>query len=82
MFNKVNENRADIQEKTSSRIHDGPAIVWPSVTNDKFKKFIPHLGPTVWNGLPSRLRNIIDKNDFKNQIKKHYENKFQNLAQQ
>ena len=78
MFNKLSKNEVNVQKKTSARIHDGPALEWPEVTNDKFKRYIPHLGPTVWNRLPSDLRNIQDKDSFKTMIRKHYESLFEN----
>ena len=79
MFNKLSKNEVEIQKRTKSRIHDGPALVWPEVTNDKFKRYIPHLGPTIWNKLPSDLRNIQDKDSFKCMVKKHFESLFKNL---
>ena len=78
MFNKLSKNEVNVQKKTSARIHDGPALEWPEVTNDKFKRYIPHLGPTVWNRLPSEIRNIQDKDSFKTMIRKHYESLFEN----
>ena len=76
MFNKLEKNVVSIQEKTIYRIHDRPALVWPEVSNDKLKKHIPHLGPTIWNRLPPDIRNIGDRDTFKTRIKGYYEKKF------
>ena len=77
MFNKIQKGEVDILEPAANtRIHDGRVVPWPDVSNDRFLKFIPHLGATIWNKLPSELRNIDDKGIFKSKIKLHYEKLF------
>ena len=76
VFNKINKGKIEIQDNTlNTRIHDGRTLAWPDVSNDRFKLFIPHLGPTVWNRLPSDLRNVNDVQVFKNSIKTHFKDK-------
>ena len=69
MLNKILKNQVELQRKTSARIHDGPVIEWPDLSNFKFKNYIAYLGPTIWNRLPSNLRNIEDRDKFKTEIK-------------
>ena len=76
IFNKIAKNKLEVQNPTvNTRIHDGRVLPWPDVSNDKFKLFIPHLGPTIWNKLSSDLRNIDNILEFKNSIKKFYKEK-------
>ena len=73
MLNKILKERVVLEENVANtRLHDGPVVKWPDVSNDKFKKFIPHLGPTIFNKLPPELRNIQDVSEFKSKIKTHY----------
>ena len=75
MLNKILKNKVTFVEATvNTRLHDGRVIRWPDVSNDKFKKFLPHLGPTLFNKLPSELRNIDNTVEFKNKVKTHYKN--------
>ena len=56
MLNKILKNKVTFVETTAkTRLHDGRVINWPDVSNDKLKKFLPHLGPTLFNKLPSDL---------------------------
>ena len=73
MLNKILKERVILEENVANtRLHDGPVVKWPDVSNDKFKKFIPHLGPTIFNKLPPEIRNIQDVSEFKCKIKTHY----------
>ena len=79
MFNKLMKNQVELQRKTSARIHDGPVIEWPVLSNFKFRNYTAYLGPTIWNRLPSNLRNIEDRDKFKTEIKKYYEKLFADI---
>ena len=75
MFSKIMKGKVNLEAQVvNTRIHDGKVAAWPDVSNDKYKKFIPHLGPTIWNKLPSDIRNIEDKLIFKSRIKSYYDN--------
>ena len=56
----------------TTRLQSGPVIEWPDVSHNKFKKFLPHLGASLWNSLPSNIRNLKDPLKFTNELKKYY----------
>ena len=59
MFKEVRNNNVDISSTTyQTRLHDGPVIKVPDFSHVKYKRFLPWLGPSVWNSLPSTLRNL------------------------
>ena len=64
------------QPNTGTRLHDGPALIWPPVTHEKFKNFLPHSGPTLWNALPPNLRSLNDLDTFISKLKLHYKGIF------
>ena len=76
MFKKIQTNPDVIQANTGTRLHDGPALIWPPVSHDKFKNFLPHLGPTLWNALPPDLRNLTNFDTFVAKLKSHYKGIF------
>ena len=60
-----------IRSGMSTRLHDGPVMLVPDATNDKFKRFLPWLGPSVWNSLPSDVRNQSSYSGFVRDLKTH-----------
>ena len=60
----------------ATRLHDGPVLKVPDVSNEKFKRFLPWLGPSTWNGLPIELRNQECYSRFVSELKSDLRVKF------
>ena len=72
---KINRKEIIIQNPPNNmvaRLQAGPTLEWPHVSNDKIKRFLPHLGPTIWNSLPNYLRKIEYQNKFNTEIRKYF----------
>ena len=74
---KANSNiKLVIPRGMSTRLHDGPVMLVPDVTHIKFKRFLPWLGPSVWNSLPSHVRNENSYSGFVRELKSHFRSLF------
>ena len=70
MYKEIKNNNATLVTSTyHTRLHDAPVLHVPDVTHDKFKRFLPWLGPSLWNNIPSDIRNINDFTRFVRDLK-------------
>lgn len=53
-----------------TRSHTAPTIQIPRPSNEKFRKCLLYTGATLWNNLPTNLRNMVDYNSFKCLLKR------------
>ena len=73
MFNEIRNCNVEIVNNVyETRLHDGLVVRVPDHTNDKFKRFMPWLGPSLWNSLPSDIRNIPDYDRFVTDVKRDF----------
>ena len=73
---KENSNVQILNSNYQTRSQDGPVMLVPPVSNEKFKRFLPWLGPTVWNCLPSDVRNTTNYNSFVTKVKGEFKAMF------
>ena len=71
-FIKFKNGEIDMLPTQNTRLHDGPVLQKPDVTNDKYKKFAVWLGPTVFNSLPPEIRNKNNLNSFLTEVKSEF----------
>lgn len=55
-----------------TRLHDAAVMQVPDITNNKYKRFLPWLGPKLWNSLPSAVRNERDLTSFVRELKSEF----------
>ena len=60
----------------NTRLHDAPLLLVPQPKSELFQKSNSYNGPRLWNELPTHIRSIQDKSEFKTEIKKYYIRKF------
>ena len=76
-FYQIHQNIAIMDRKTvNTRLHDAPLLLVPQPKSELFKKSNSYNGPRLWNELPTHIRSIQDKSEFKTKIKKYYISKF------
>ena len=78
MFVEIKSGRVPLlNDAYETRLHDGPVVRVSDVSNEKFKRFLPWLGPSLWNSLPPDIRNIDNFTSFVSELKRDFRAHFQ-----
>ena len=57
MFKQTKDRLIIPLPSQNTRLHDGVVLPKPDLTNNKYMRFLPWLGPAIWNTLPADVRN-------------------------
>ena len=61
----------DVNERISRNVDENDLYV-PNVFKECAKKAFTYTGPTIWNSLPTRLKECTNLDIFKKEARKHF----------